>query len=180
MEERAMIELATAFEAGKAGLGLAGEVITIVERLKKQGERDITLRRLLDALRLRALEISRQTESDLARIRAELEDAHVDWDRSIEELLADARWYQWSVKSTLRDARDRFRGMENCLRLLVDDLTSLLLCSGRIAETDGAFAAAQWEKQTLITRVGTQVPLKQLLEALAAMATELTKRASAA
>lgn len=53
-------------------------------------------------------------------------------------------------------------------------------CSGRIAETDGAFSQAQQEKQKLITRIGTRVPLKTLLEELTAMATELTKRASAA
>jgi hypothetical protein len=175
-----MIELAGAFEAGKAGLGLAGEVLTIVERLRKQGENDITLRRLLDALRMRVSELSLHAESELARVRAELEDVHVDWDRSIDELLADSRWYQWGVKSTLRDARDRFRAMEDTLRPLVDDLTSLLLCSGRIAETNGAFATARQEKEVLLTRIGTQMPLKQWLKELAAMATELSKRAASA
>jgi hypothetical protein len=175
-----MIELAGAFEAGTAGLGLVGEAIAIVERLRKQGEKDITLRRLLDALRARALAVSRQVESDLTCLRAELEDARVDWDRSIDDLLSDARWYQWGLKSTLRDARERFRAMENAIRLLVDDLTSLLLCSGRIGETDGAFSQAQQEKRKLITRIGTKVPLKTLLDELSAMATELTKRASAA
>ena len=174
-----MIEFDGAFEAGKAVLGLVGEARKLLEKLDKQGQQDPTLGRLLDQLRSRAIQISHQVESDLADLRRDLEDAGVNIDRSIDDLLRDTRWYQWITRSRLHDFLDRFRKMEDYLRVLIDDVTALLLCSGRIHETEQAFAEARQEKIALLTRSSVQTRVVELFRHLIELSTELSKRLEA-
>jgi len=172
-----MIELAGAFEAGKAGLGLVAEAVTLAKELSARSKGDATLADLLGKLRSRSVELAHFAEQGLVELRKDLEDAKIDPSRTIESLLRETKWYQWLIRSRLREARDRFRAIEDHLRGLIEDVSTLLLCSGRIYETGGAFADARKEKIDLMNSISTQIPIKDLLGKLSELATRLSKQA---
>jgi hypothetical protein len=51
------------------------------------------------------LDVTTAIERDLGSIKGELQNADVDFSKSIDQLMKDSRWYQWGLRSTLRQAR---------------------------------------------------------------------------
>jgi hypothetical protein len=168
-----MIELAAACEAGKAGLGLVAELITLAEELRKYSKGDPSLSELLARLRLRAGELAREAQDSIVQLKNDIGNSDIDESRTINDLLRETKWYQWVIRSRLRDARDRFLAIEDQLRGLIDDVSTLLMCSGRVYDTGGAFADARREKVALMSSISTEIPIKDLLAKLSDLSTRL-------
>ncbi len=147
----------------KAVVPLVPGVINIVEKLKNE-KQDPTLTRVVQQVRLDALEGAQRLRSELVAV---LQDKRMDSELSLplKRVGDDLSWLRDPVKKhRVQQCRDRINQIHRDLSSSTDDLASVLACMQRTEGFGGAYEAAEAVRADLDGLLSTQPPLRNVLE----------------
>ncbi len=139
-------------------LGSASTVVSLSEKLvqlvetARAEDKNVRLTRLISELDTSAVELCHDLREDLRVIRVDLSSAGVDVDSTLGELHEDLRWYNFVTRNRLKRFEKSFSGIYLSLSAFIDDISSVLICTGSVDTMHNALREGL-ELQTQLNRV---------------------------
>ncbi len=141
-----------AIGAAASGIDLVDTCVKIVKEYRKQ-KRDIDIERLIDQVRVTALERIDEADKALVRLERLLRDKGVRMDQTLQQAIQNAGFWHPIESFKLREIRNSFNKISDSVYSAVDDIAALVRCK-RLTEPMGvAVVASAKEKHEMNKRV---------------------------
>ena len=152
------------FTGAKAVVSLVPPIIKVIDTLKKQ-KREPTLDRVIQQVRLDALESAQALRSEIIAVLHDFHDMHVSPDTPLSRLGEDLSWVSDPLKKRrIQKRRDRVNDIHRNLTSATDQLGSVLACMHRIDGLGDAYSAADAIRRELDGVLFNEPSMGQLLE----------------
>ncbi|MFP5264520.1 MAG: hypothetical protein ACLGJB_21755 [Blastocatellia bacterium] len=147
-------------------LDLTSALVRPIEENEESPDKETSLTEILNNLRAESFGIIRRSRNQVSEMLKDFDRQGVPIDKSIPELIDDLHWYNFITRHRLNNARERFYAMHRTLTNFMDDVTSVMVCSGTIKDPRGAFWKRVEEKEKFDKMMASRPPVRQLLLAM--------------
>lgn len=165
----------TAIGAAASALSLSKKLVEMIDAAKK-GKEDIRLSKLIVSLTASAFHICSDMTVELREIRRDLRNADINIDSTISELYDNLDWYNFVSRNRLKKFVSRINGLETDLAVLVDDVSSVLMCADKVSTMQGALAGSDALKAQLDKISHSNLTLDQIIVEMLKVAENLRSR----
>lgn len=162
------IDAKIAFETAGAGLSLLNTLIQMIREAKAKGGRDPRLSELLAKLRAQAVMVANGLVAEIEGLRQRFLENKFDLDRSINELQADTRWWQYLSEGyqLVRGFETRATALSNNVGQFMGDFVALAKCMDSPALVADSFRNVQDRQRELEAVIRRDVPVRSIFDKL--------------
>ena len=159
------MELGSLISLGTSSIDLASKLTEIIREYKKSGD-NTRIREILIDLKKAAIKITSNLNEELTSMNSELFSSGVDIHKSLNELYADLRWYDWPSRSKIKNCERKLKSVYEQLAGFIDDVTAIAVCSDNKEPLSLALSRANKRTQYLHSRFNAHLPIGQIFNSL--------------
>lgn len=134
-----MIGIDDALIFSKAGITLLPGIVDVVRKIRSS-DHDPSLQAIIDQLITQTREQCRRLREEIGLLEHSIREFGGGYDKRLSDLYEDIHRLSFLRKAKLNNHKRAIQNIHNALSSSVDDLVSVLLCSGRVASLKDANA----------------------------------------
>ena len=143
-----MIGIEDALIFGKAGISLIPGIVDVVKKVRSTNP-EPSLQRVIDQLITDTREQCKRLSDETRLLQVSLTDLSGGKDKKLSELYEDVGLLNFPRKNSIKKHKEALRNIHNALSSSVDDIVSVLICTGKAKDLKQASEITQAVRKDL-------------------------------